>query len=567
MRSLPLLLALLVVATGLTLGLSVMFDQKPGTTTKTGAVEYRNGLPQGHVYCGVTSEPDDVNPFTCHGNVARRFVVGLTHEGLLDTDPVTGALRGAVAEAWQLAEDGMSCTFTLRGGVVFSDGKPVTMADVLFGWELAQAGHVAFGFVGDAYGRVAAAAAIDERRLRVTFKQRHYAAVRAVGERWLVCQRAFFADRVGAMAQRLGEAVPAVADARFAALLQQIKRDTGPGTGPMQLPSGEGGAPSWRQRQDLSLLRNEHHWRREAVPGTWNVAGMRLLFREGPAVFNALLAGEIDWLGGWSVPQAFAAKPELAERYVPLIYDYETLGVIGIRWNCRNPALADRRVRRALTMLVDRDAVVRQFEPAASAAMAFAKPDSPAYPTRLAPLPYEPAAADRLLREAGFDPASRPLVLRLLAVRDGGPMDLATTMLIDAAKGIGVKVTVDRLKFNAYVARKKLLDWDGLVVQQSFRPWGDPFDYVHSAGMDNDGNWQHEEADRLAASARAEPDAEQRHALWLQLHAIVHAEQPFTFVVHPRSSILFNKHIQQAEPGPRGLWPERWWVAPEHQRR
>ena len=68
-------------------------------------------------------------------------------------------------------------------------------------------------------------------------------------------------------------------------------------------------------------------------------------------------------------------------------------------------------------------------------------------------------------------------------------------------------------------------EWDGIIVNQSFRPWGDPFDFVHSEGLDNDGNWHNDDADRLAAAARGELVAEKRAELWQQLHAVVY-DQP-----------------------------------------
>ncbi|MCA8951304.1 MAG: hypothetical protein KDE27_17485, partial [Planctomycetes bacterium] len=215
MRKLPLLMIALVLVVAVSFGIAVMLDQ-PAVTTPASPVTAPSGLPQGHVYAGVTEEPDDVNPFTSHSEVARRFVLGLTHEGLVDTDPASGELRGAAADSWRLAADGMSATFHLRDGLVFSDGTAVTMADVLFGWQLAHADHLPLGFVGDAFGRVADARAADERTLELTFRERYYATVRAVGEYWLVAQRQFFVDRVAALAKRLGVEVPPVESVEFA---------------------------------------------------------------------------------------------------------------------------------------------------------------------------------------------------------------------------------------------------------------------------------------------------------------------------------------------------------------
>ncbi|MCA8950179.1 MAG: hypothetical protein KDE27_11800, partial [Planctomycetes bacterium] len=356
--------------------------------------------------------------------------------------------------------------------------------------------------------------------------------------------------------------------------LTQIDRECGPGTGPMMLPSDADGPTTWRQRQDLTLVRNPHHWRRLAEPGCWNIGGVRLLFRSGPSIFTAVLSGEIDWVMPASVDAVLGQHPELAEHYRKLAYDYETLGVVGILWNCRVPALQDVRVRRALAMLLDREAIVAGFPDTAVPAVAFAKPGTPAYPPGpsdadgIEPLPFDPPAARALLRDAGFDAAAgKPLALHVLATPDGGIMDLAVDLLRDACKQAGVELTVDTLTFAAYVAKKTSGDWDGILMKRSFRPWGDPFDFVHSGGLDNDGDWQNAEADRLATAARRELDEARRCALWHELHALVYREQPFAFLVHPRACILFNKFVENAEPGPRGLWPERWWVAPEHQRR
>ena len=77
---------------------------------------------------------------------------------------------------------------------------------------------------------------------------------------------------------------------------------------------------------------------------------------------------------------------------------------------------------------------------------------------------------------------------------------------------------------------------------------------------------RHEGADQLIDGLRIEADPTTRADLLEQLHRLVDEEQPVALLVHPLVAILFNRHIEGAEPGPLGLWPERFWVAPEHQR-
>src|SRR5688572_8004065 len=187
MRPLPVLLLVLGVAAGAALGLRVMRAEQPRVPPPVtvpaaagpgAAAVPAGGVPQGHVLTACAEEPNDVNPLTTADPVARRLVLAHTHDTLLEIDPESGELRPALASAFEPAADGSACTFTLRDGVRFADGSPVTLDDVCFGWELAQAGHLLLGSVHDAFARVESVERLDDRRLRVHFRDRHYAVVR-----------------------------------------------------------------------------------------------------------------------------------------------------------------------------------------------------------------------------------------------------------------------------------------------------------------------------------------------------------------------------------------------------
>ncbi len=566
MRTLPLLLLVLVGSLGVGLGLRVMGTAgvaKPPAAAK--AAVYRNGVPQGHVYTGCSEEPDDVNPFTSHNQVARRLVLGYTHEGLLDVDPATGELRPSLAAKFELAADGSVCDFTLREGVRFADGAPVTLDDVLFGWDLAAAGHLALGFVADTYARVRAVERLDDRSFRLHFRDRHYAMLRVVGETWLVAQKKFFVDRVAARCHP--QPAPAVASAEFATWLSQIRTECGPGTGPYQLQNDPNGPLAWHSRKDLLLVPNEHSWRRLAAPGTWNFAGIRLLWRDQAGATNALLRGEVDWFSSQMLSELLQARPELAKNATRLVYDYEMLGVFRTVWKCTDGPCADVRVRRALGMLFDIDSILQGCEGTAVRAFAHAKVGSKAYPTDVTPLRFDVAQARSLLREAGYDPEQgKPLRLVVVALQGTDVLRRIADLFADAASKAGIQLDLRRRDYAAYMQEKKVDDWHGVVVQQLFRPSGDPFDFVHSKGVDNEGHWANAEVDRLATAAREEFDEERRGALWREMHAIVYREQPVAFLMHPLASVLLDRRIEGAVPGRTGLVVERAFVAPDRQR-
>lgn len=525
-------------------------------------------VPQGHVYTGIADEPDDVGPFTAAGSTAVRYVLGFTHETLLDTDPTTGELRPALAAAWTPLPDLPGARFELRQGVRFADGAELTMADVLFGWELARAGHLQFGRAGDAFGRVAAAEALDARTLQVTFRARDHGALRAVAESWFVARRASLCAAVAELARRLGEPEPKVDSAAFAALLHKLPRFAGPGTGPYALPYRGTEPDTWRPGQDVLLVRNEHHWRRHAEPGCWNFAAIRLLFRAPAAAPAELFAHRVDWYYEPDCELLLQRRPELAEHYRPFVYDHPAQGVLSVLWNCQRAPFDRSEVRTALGHLFDRDAIVAVYRGKAVPAVALAKPSASDYPHELAPLAFDPPRARALLRAAGFDPAAgRPLRLELLATAGSAQIAQALALFGDACRSAGIAVTLRELELPAFVAQKAAGNWDGLLVLRGLRPWGDPFEFVHSTGADNDGHWRDAETDRLAAAARSTLDAAERGALLRALHHRIHATQPLALLVHPQVAILFERHLQGAVPGPRGLWPERFWMPVPFQRR
>jgi peptide/nickel transport system substrate-binding protein len=523
------------------------------------------GKPQGHVYTGVGGEPGDVNPYTSHDWAARRLVFAYTHEGLLGRDPATGGLRPALAEHVEEDPDGRACTFTLRAGVHFADGSPMTMADVLFGWELAAAGHLAMGQVTDAFGRVAAAEALDDRRLRVTFRDVHYAAVGTVGEGWLVGSRRHFERAVRARLHD-GEAMPEVGSVRFAEVLASIKEDCGPGTGPYRLCVADDATSHWHRRQEILLGRNEHCWRRKVEPGTWNFAGIRTLFRDPTGAVNELLSGRLDWFSSPAVDELLASRPALAEHYRRLAYDYDQLGAFRIVWNCKRGPLVDVTVRRALAHLADRQAMVAVFRGAASPAVAHAKPGQLGHPGR-EPVAFDVAAARRLLREAGYDPAAgKPLRLVLVVLEGSEPLRRLSELFLAAARSAGIEIDLRPRDVPGLVREKTIGEWHGLFVLQSFRGNGDPFDFVHSEGTDNAGGYHNAEVDELAETARRTLEPQARGALWRRMHTIVDDEQPVTLLVHPQVTMLLHRRVEDVVPGPIGLVPERAWVAPDRQR-
>jgi len=569
----PLLVVLGVLALGIGVTLAGWLVQSsPGEADSIGVGRDAapTSVPQGHLYAGIVAEPSDYNPFTTTSATVRSYVLGFTHEALFDYDPETGELRGALAEAWQVAADGRSMTVKLRDGARFSDGSDCTVDDVLFTHAVASSAGVVLGSAVDGMAMVERVERLDNdpRQLRIVFDRKHFAAPAVVGTSWIVVNKRWFTERIAALAARDGGPAPQPGERDFGLLLTRVRSSPGPGTGPYRF-ADEASVRSLRKGRDLTLVRNRYAWSRVVRPGTWNLAGIRLLFLTDPAAsFTAVVDRRVDWYSAPGVDELLARRPGLASDYKKVVYDRPTLGVFLVQWNCRQEHLGDRRVRRALSMLFDRQVIVdRIMAGHALPSVAFGKPGRPGYPHDLAPPSGTPEEVRRLVRAAGFDAADGTRLRVELMTPAGAPWyrrmaDLAK----DAAAKAGIDLAVREVAYELLVQRRAGHEWDGVLLMSSFDRHGDPFDLLHSEGAGNVMGWSHEGADQLIDGLRIEADPTTRADLLEQLHRLVDEEQPVALLVHPLVAILFNRHIEGAEPGPLGLWPERFWVAPEHQR-
>ncbi len=532
--------------------------------------ESRRPHPQGDHYVPRYSDgPATVNPFTAQDAVARKAVLELTHDRLLALDE-DAELVPALAQRFTGSADGRTFVLELRDGATFADGAPVTMRDVMLPWEIHRAGHALAGPVFGGLALLESAQPLDQRRLQLVLRQRHFAGLGQVATSWIVVQRRWFEAEVARLAAAAQEPVPAgPADPRFAHWLREIKL-CGPGTGPYQLGrDARTGEPMWDRNVDLWLTANPGSWRRQAQPECWNLAGIRLLFVRDPAgVRAALRRQEIDFTEDSDAERTLTDDPELAAHYRAHVYSYRTLGPWFVVWNHEHEALRDARVRRALAMLFDRERIALLLAPRAIPPTGWFAAATGRVPADLQPLPHDVDAARALLTESGFGPA-RPLSLGVLIpdVPDAhAVLDLA---MPDFARA-GVELRKEPMAFAVFLERRKQREFDAFLYLWNPDPWNDPSEVFHSAQATAAGNnWMHyrsADMDRVLEAACAELDAAKRQRHWAEFCRIFERDQPVTMLYHQRLSALLHRRFQGVEVGTWGLTLKHWWVEPQDQR-
>ena len=300
--------------------------------------------------------------------------------------------------------------------------------------------------------------------------------------------------------------------------------------GPMAVGTGPFRMVSHRNGDRILFERNEGYF---GTPPAWQRVTYRMITNDA-ARTAALLAGDVAFID--QVPTSDLAKLRgdarvaLSEitglRLIYLALDHarrEASPFVADNEGKplpRNP-LQDVRVRRALSMAIDRGAIVeRVMEGAAIPAGQFLPEGSFSYVSGLAPTPYDPEGAKRLLAEAGFPQGFR---ITLHGPNDRYPNDARIIQAIGQMwSRAGVRTAVEAQPWTTFIARAGKQEFSIFL-----QGWGsgsgegsNPLrnltatpDREKGYGASNRGRYSNPEVDRLLGEAMQELDDAKREAL------------------------------------------------------
>ncbi len=295
----------------------------------------------GRVVLGVYGSFDSLNPLIFKGAVASG-VRELVYESLMARsadEPFS--LYGLLAATVDVPPDRSRADFTLRPEARFSDGRPVTPADVIFSVELLR--EKGWPFMRSYYSRVASVSEMQGGRIRFAFKPGPDGSF----------------DRELPLIIGLMPIVPrhAVDPAAF----ESTTLTPPTGSGPYVVERVEVGRsvtfrrnPSWWAK-DLAVTRGRHNF--DEIRYDY--------YREETALFEAFKAGSIDIFvdddaGRWSTGYDLPALRD--GRLVKLEIEQRTpAGMAALVFNSRREPFEDIRVRRALIRLFDAELVNRNI--------------------------------------------------------------------------------------------------------------------------------------------------------------------------------------------------------------
>ena len=496
------------------------------------------------------AQPATMTPYRYQDVYGRRVIEDRVCQPLGALDPETLELRALLAEAWQYDPDGMWLRAKLNERARFSDGMPVTAEDVRF----------TFDWVMDPR--------MDTERFRAVINK--IERIEVVSDR--VVEFHFTEPKAlnKITALRSLPVLPKHFYERFTP--DQFNQGTGLllGSGPYKFetldPSNQ-----WAPPDDIVLVRNENYWS-ERPPID------RLRFK----VISDNVARLTNYENGTghmmrASPEQFRTKsesPEFVRRNHTEAWTNMRSGFGFIAWQCgeRNGRLTpfhDKRVRRAMTHLLDRDRIRRDFYYGlGEIASSPFPPRSPMINPAIEPWPFDMDRARELLAEAGWvdrdddgileNEEGREFVFEFTHPQGGTVSPKLAKYLKDQCAAVGVVMNIRVLDWSVMSQMSDDRDFDAMTMMWSHSlPESDPFQLWHTDSTKNRGDnsvqFSDPRVDELIERGRRTLDDGERMRIWHELHAILHDEQPYTFTINAPWIRFISREVSNVNTYPAGL--------------
>jgi peptide/nickel transport system substrate-binding protein len=447
---------------------------------------------------GLTQDWEVLNP-TSGYTVAAYEVWNLHYATLTDKAADDFATTPGLAESWEEVEPGIEYVYTLREGLTWSDGEPLTAEDVA--WNINTGRDQGWDNMVSTVGNIEATAE-DGRTVRL---------VSSVPDPKLPTMDVYLVP------QHIWEPIATDYDAAT-----QYAADDGIGSGPFVMTEFTPG-------QSVVMAVNPSYWGWEGEEPPYDQVIFRL-FENPDAMVAALQQGEIDAAQGfpassWDALEADANIEVVAGQQG----GFDEIAINGGAAEGQpHPALLDVEVRRAIAHGIDRPAVIEDLWFGLASPLETLSPSAdpkwiPEIPEE-SQLTYDPARANQILDEAGYmdsdgdgiremPDGTNPIVIRHAVNTDGDLAGSIGDLMVGWMEEIGIGVELEAYDQDALFG--VIVDGTYDTFYWGWVPFVDPdpmLSYFTEAeiGNYNDANWFDPAYDALYTEQNQEVDPDRR---------------------------------------------------------
>lgn len=496
-----------------------------------------SGVRDGILHINNGTEVPDLDPHTVTGT-PEFHVMDALFEGLVEQDPTSREIRPALATGWEISTDLLTYTFSLRPTAKWSNGRPLTADDFVRSYERALnpllGCNYAYLFeVLDGGSAYLSGELTDFTEVGVKAVDTHTLEIR------LAHPVPYF---LSLLTYPCWRPLPIDVIEEYDGLRRPGSRWTRAGN---LVSSGAFQLTRWDQNRVLVVERNPHYWDAETVGLNaihfYTVESYdteERMFRSGQLHITL------------NVPLT-KRETYLAMERSPL-RDDPLLGTYFFRFNTTREPFGDPRVRRALSLAIDREAIVGKVTRAGEApAGSFTPPGVGGFePAQL--VSFDPAEGRRLLAEAGFPEGRGFPKSDLLYNTSESHRTIAEAIQQMWKLELGIEISLYNQEWKVYLDSLDSLDFD--VTRSGWTAvYDDANQFLEIFTPENPNNhtgWADLAYRDLLTASMRESDPERRHEMLQRLDAMLIDQGVVAPIYHYTNSYLIDPRVKNWIPGP-----------------
>lgn len=466
------------------------------------------------------------------------------YDTLVDFKPGSTDLAPGLATSWKANANNTAWTFTLRKGVRFHDGTPMNADAIVFNlsrwWDKSHpygfrdqgrtfeiVGELLGGYKGDATAVIKNIVKVNDTTVRIDLNKPSSVLPNVMA------------------AGYFGIASPTA-----------IKKEGAKYGTPASKPVGTGPFifQSWRTGDRVTLLPNKLYWGSKAKVDQLIIRNIK----DASQRLNELKAGTIDFANDLTPDSLRSVQ---ADRNLVAV-KRPSFNVGFVSMNNRNQYLKNQQVRQAISMAINKKAIVEGFWNGLGVSNASFVPPVMAWANSSkvpADYKFDPAAAKKMLADAGYPngfsidlwymPVSRPYFPT--------PKPIAEAIAADLS-AIGIKVNLKTQDWAKYLEdRNKEPGFDMYMIGWT-GDYGDPDNFYgayYGANASDDINWNPANVETLLQQGRAAATQEAKAKVYSQLHEITYNAAYRVPMVHSNPLAAARSYVKGWTPSPLGSEP------------
>ena len=556
---------------------TVVQDKTPPQTAEKSVLAqyYPSNVPaEGVLRTAISSDTGSLNPVTSNEATASSLL------GLCTAPLGTRDLRNPevlvplAAKSWQVSDNGKRITVQLRKGMMFHSfndpetgtfvpEKEVTAHDFVFYVDVIRNPGVNAGALRSYFQDLGSIRAIGDYELELVWKNEYFRSLE-MSLSLIPLPRHFYMPD--------GKFDPAKFNDDYR------RNDMIVGSGPYRLVKHI-------KDQRYELERFENYFGRALGIAPAIKTRILEIVKADNTRFQMFLSGGLDMLGVSSEQwiKRTSGKP-FAQKVITVggrsgevpLQDGEKFRKVKhlanayfyIGYNQRKKPFDDKLVRQALTMLCNRERILKEVYH--NQGRIISGPffcDSPYYDKSVKPLPFDPGKAAGLLKQAGWidrdgdgvlDKDGRKFVFTALQVSGNPVQEKILSIFKEDLAAAGIDMKIATLEWPVYIGKLDKHDYEVCSLGWQLPYESDPYQVWHSSQAENSGGSNHigfvnARADKLIESIRKTFDDAKRIELCREFHKLIHEEQPYTFLVVPEKLQIISGKLNNVECFPLGL--------------